>query len=67
MLAVGIDESTAAIARGSSFEVVGTGQVLMIDARKAKVAAGKSDDLGAATDIHLHVLTAAMTFDLDQR
>jgi cyanophycinase len=64
LVGVGVDESTAAIVRGSKVEVVGSGQVLVIDARKAAVASGKAGDLSAATDIQLHVLTSGMTFDL---
>jgi cyanophycinase len=66
LVGVGVDESTAAIARGSKFEVVGSGQVMVIDARKATTAPGKSGDLSAATGIQLHVLTSGMTFDLDR-
>lgn len=67
LVGVGIDESTAAIWRGSKLEVVGAAQVLIIDARKAKISAGKAGDLGAATGAQLHVLTNGMTFDFDDK
>jgi cyanophycinase len=65
LVGVGVDESTAAIVRGSKIEVTGAGQVLIIDARKSQVPAGKVGDLSAATGLQLHVLTSGMTFDLD--
>jgi hypothetical protein len=49
---------------GKKFEVIGVGQVLVIDARKATVAAGKLGDLSAANGVTLHVLMPGMTFDL---
>jgi cyanophycinase len=64
LVGIGIDEGTAAVVRGTTFEVVGAGQVLVIDARKATVPPGKKDDLSAATGVALHVLTPGMTFDL---
>jgi cyanophycinase len=64
LVGFGVDESTAAIVRGSKVDVVGSGQVLVIDARKATTAPGKSGDLSAAIGIYLHVLTSGMTFDL---
>ena len=64
LVGVGIDEGTAAIVTGKKFEVIGVGQVLVIDARKATVAAGKMGDLSAANGVTLHVLMPGMTFDL---
>jgi cyanophycinase len=66
LVGVGVDESTAAIVRGSKLEVIGAGQVLVIDARKATIAPGKSGDLSAASGMQLHVLTSGMMFDLDR-
>ena len=48
---------------GTKFTVMGVGQVLVIDARKAKLAAGKKNDLAAANGVTLHVLTRGMSFD----
>jgi cyanophycinase len=64
LVGVGIDEGTAAVVTGSKFEVIGVGQVLVIDARKAAVSPGKKDDLAAATGVTIHVLTPGMTLDL---
>jgi cyanophycinase len=64
LVGVGVDENTAAVVTGTKFEVIGAGQVLVIDARKAKAAPGKKGDLAAAEGVTLHVLTAGMTFDL---
>jgi cyanophycinase len=64
LVGVGIDEGTAAVVTGTKFEVIGAGHVLVVDARKATVAPGKKDTLGAATGVTLHVLTSGMTFDL---
>jgi cyanophycinase len=64
LVGVGIDEATAVVVKGTLFEVIGSSQVLVIDARKATVPAGKKDDLSAATGIALHVLTPGMKFDL---
>jgi cyanophycinase len=62
LLGVGIDENTAAVVTGPKFEVIGAGQVLVIDARKAKASPGKKGDLIAAEGVTLHVLTPGMTF-----
>jgi cyanophycinase len=59
LIGIGVDESTAAVLTGSTFEVVGVGQVLVIDARNGKVT-----EPGAIRDVRLHVLTQAMTFDM---
>lgn len=59
LIGIGVDESTAAILTGSTFEVVGAGQVVVIDARNGKVAAPN-----VAGDIRIHVLTEGMTFDM---
>jgi cyanophycinase len=67
LVGVGVDESTAAILRGSKLEVVGAAQVLIIDARKATIPAGKTGDLGTAVGVELHVLTNGMTFDFDKK
>jgi cyanophycinase len=64
LVGVGIDEGTAAVVTGTKFTVIGKGQVVVVDARKATVAAGKKDDPAAATGVRLHVLTPGMSFDL---
>lgn len=64
LVGVGIDEGTAAIVTGTKFEVIGAGQVLVIDGRMATMSSGKKGDLAAATGVTLHVLTPGMSFDL---
>jgi cyanophycinase len=59
LVGIGVDESTAAVLTGSTFEVVGAGQILVIDARQ-----GKLTSPGAVRDVRLHVLTNGMTFDM---
>src|SRR5262245_18907672 len=65
LVGVGIDENTAAVVSGSRFEVVGGGQVVVFDARKAKVLAGAKGEFAAATGVVTHVLKAGMAFDLN--
>ncbi len=59
LVGIGIDESTAAVLTGNKFEVVGVGQVLVIDARQGKVSPPN-----AVRDVKMHVLTTGMTFDM---
>jgi cyanophycinase len=59
LLGIGVDESTAAVVVGSEFEVVGSGTVTVVDARKAKV------DRPAASDVKIHVLKAGMKWKAD--
>jgi len=66
LLGVGIDESTAIIVRPDLvFEVVGEKQVVVYDARRAKVINGPSGLLGGH-GLTLHVLVAGDLFDLKQ-
>jgi cyanophycinase len=58
LFGVGIDEATAVMAQGGTFEVLGEGTVVVIDARKA-VRSG-----GGATGILTHVLKPGMKFEL---
>jgi len=64
LLGVGIDESTAIIVRPDLvFEVVGEKQVVVYDARRAKVINGPSAPLGGH-GLTLHVLVPGDFFDL---
>src|SRR5439155_23992340 len=63
---VGIDECTAVIVEGRSFEVLGNSNVIVIDARKATRPQGKKGDPEAAANVSLQVLRAGMRFDLDR-
>ena len=62
---IGIDESTAIVVKGSSFEVLGEGAVLVIDARGAKRDAGPPQALRSFRDVRIHNLVAGQSFDLD--
>jgi len=67
-LGVGIDENTAILVSGSSFEVLGTGVVTVVDAERATVvhAAGEYDPT-TLFDVRLHLLPAGCIFDLTDR
>jgi cyanophycinase len=70
-LGVGIDEDTAIVYYGSGeIEVIGSGQVFVVDGSKA-VAHGLSETDPAATfslqGALLHVLTAGDRFDVEKR
>lgn len=63
-IGVGIDERTAVIVQGDTFEVMGESAVIVFDARGAQVAGAPAGAPAAATGLRLHVLTRGMTFDL---
>lgn len=65
LLGVGVDEKTAVIVRGDEFEVVGAGQVVVVDARRTKPSSAK-DAPQSARDIRLHVLNTGERFRLRQ-
>jgi len=67
-LGVGIDENTAVLVDGQSFEVLGTGVVTVADAERATVvhAAGDCDPI-TLFDVRLHLLPAGCVFDIDKR
>jgi cyanophycinase len=64
LLGVGIDESTAAIVRGTRVDVIGRSNVLVIDARRAEVLDTLPGAPQAARALAIHVLRAGMSFDL---
>jgi cyanophycinase len=64
LVGVGIDESTAAIVRGTRFDVIGRSTVVVIDARQAEVRDGQPGAPQAGRALALHVLRAGMSFDL---
>jgi cyanophycinase len=67
LVGVGIDERTAVIvSSGRQAEVVGESTVLVFDARKATVEARQVGQHAAAQGMTLHVLTAGMTFEVEQ-
>src|SRR5688572_23475236 len=61
LVGVGIDEATAVIVRGDKFEAVGRSNVVVFDARKAKVRKVEAGGLTAGTDVKLSVLREGMT------
>lgn len=63
-VAVGVDEKTAVILRGTVLEVVGDSSALVLDAR-GTASAGKADgDLHSARGLKLHVLRPGDTLDI---
>lgn len=55
-LGVGIGERAALVVQGDDLRVIGEGQVVFYDARKAKVKTAKPGELQAGRDLRLHVL-----------
>jgi cyanophycinase len=67
-LGVGIDENTAILVSGGSFEVLGSGVVTVADAQRATVVhAAGDDDPTTLFDVRLHLLPAGCVFDLTDR
>jgi cyanophycinase len=67
-LGVGIDEDTAILVCGNSFEVLGTGVVTVVDAERATVIHGAgNDDPTTLFDVRLHLLPAGCIFDITDR
>jgi cyanophycinase len=60
LVGIGVDESTGALLSGTKIEVIGASQVIVIDARQAKVQPRKC----AAVGIRFSVLTPGMSLDL---
>lgn len=68
-LGLGIDEDTAILVEGDTFEVIGSGSVTVIDAGLADRISIPADGAGAIalTNARIHVLPAGCTFDLTGR
>lgn len=64
LVGIGIDEKTAVVVSGSSFEVVGESNVLVVDARGARVEKKEKGTPPGAADLKLSVLRAGMKLDL---
>jgi cyanophycinase len=64
LIGVGIDEATAVVLRGNKFEVLGRSNVVVFDARKAKVDAVAAGALTAGTDVRLSVLREGMSYSV---
>jgi cyanophycinase len=67
-LGIGIDENTAILVTGDSFEVLGTGVATVADAERATVIhpAGDCDPI-TLFGVRLHLLPAGCLFDITQR
>jgi cyanophycinase len=65
LVGVGIDEQTAVIVQGATFEVVGASAVVVVDARHATRAPSVHGRPVAATDIRLSVLRDGMTYRVE--
>jgi hypothetical protein len=63
-LAIGIDERTAVIVTGSSFEVMGESNVLVVDARRAVLGERTDGTPPSASDMRLCLLRPGMKFDM---
>jgi cyanophycinase len=67
-LGVGIDENTAILVAGTSFEVLGTGVATVADAENSTVVHPVGDcDPITLYDVRLHLLPAGCIFDIGQR
>jgi cyanophycinase len=70
LLGIGIDENTAIIAQGDSFEVMGDGAVYVVDAlgeSYTNISEADPEDIMAVFDLRLHILSPGSTFDLKTR
>jgi cyanophycinase len=66
-LGLGIDEDTAILAEGDSFEVLGTGTVTVVDAGAAADIRVPADGPIALVGARIHVLSAGCRFELSGR
>jgi cyanophycinase len=67
LVGVGIDESTAVIVRGTSFQVMGRSSVVVIDARRAGIEQAAPGTLVSDTGLILDVLRAGQSYSLAGR
>lgn len=65
LVGIGIDEETACIVKGGRFEILGNGNVTVVDARKADVEKLVKGEPVAARELRVHVLRSGMTFSFD--
>lgn len=64
LVGVGIDEATAVIVRGASFEVAGKSSVVVIDAREARIDKAAAGAPLSGVGMKLAVLRAGQTYSL---
>ena len=70
VLGIGIDEDTAAVIEGDTFEVFGSGGIYIVDGEKvsySNIAEERSDRALSMYDVSVHVLSAGDRFDLQTR
>ncbi len=65
-LGIGIDESTAVIVSGRTFEVIGQSNVMVIDARHTLEVPVRTGEPEGASNVALHLLRSGMTFNLEK-
>jgi cyanophycinase len=65
LVGVGIDEETAAIVRGRQFEVIGNGNVTIIDARRAHREVLVKGEPAAVRNLRVDVLRSGMKLNFD--
>ena len=66
LVGIGIDEETAAIVHGREFEVIGNGNITVVDARKTTREKLVKGEPAAVRNLKVHVLRAGMKFHLDE-
>ena len=64
LVGIGIDESTAVIVRGTSFSVIGKSNVVVIDARSARVEKAAPGEHISGTGAKLSILRAGQSYSL---
>jgi cyanophycinase len=64
LVGVGIDESTAVVVHGSSFDVIGKSSVVVIDARHAAVDGASAGSPVTARNLNVSVLHTGMSYSL---
>ncbi|MED6334544.1 MAG: cyanophycinase [Planctomycetota bacterium] len=65
LVGVAVDEATAVVVHGERLEVLGESGVVVIDARRARVARSAAGSPAAGTGLTLHILRAGMELDLE--
>ena len=66
LVGVGIDEGTAVVVTKSAVQVFGKSSVLILDARRAKVAPAAHGEASSGSDLTLHILRAGMTWSFGE-
>ncbi|MBS0204827.1 MAG: cyanophycinase [Planctomycetes bacterium] len=66
LVGIGIDEETAVIVQGDEFEVLGNGNVTVVDARKANHEKLVKGEPAAVRNMTIHVLRSGMKYRLDE-